>query len=290
MSIKNLVLSAGSYKGFYTIGVIKHLLNNNYLNLSNIENIYASSVGSIIGVLVCLKLDWNDIVEYVINKPWEKEIQINSTMIFDAFYNKGIFGNEFFENLLSGLFFNAKLSKNITFKELHDFCKIQLNIFTTNLTEFNLKTLNYKTTPDLKILEAIHMSCAIPFIFKPVIKNSIVYVDGGVINPYPANICFNDGLIESETLCINITDKDPVTLDEKSSILYYAFYLIFKLISINYNHKIIDKKIENEITIFTDKTSLNNIKSIISDKETRKNMIEEGINISKSFLITKQTQ
>ena len=27
MTIKNIVLSSGAYKGFYTVGVIKHLLN-----------------------------------------------------------------------------------------------------------------------------------------------------------------------------------------------------------------------------------------------------------------------
>ena len=39
MTIKNLVISGGAYKGFYTLGVIKHLINKKYLQQENIENV-----------------------------------------------------------------------------------------------------------------------------------------------------------------------------------------------------------------------------------------------------------
>ena len=81
MTIKHIVLSSGAYKGFYTIGVIKHLLDNKFFNIEDIENIYGTSVGSIIGVLLCLKLEWDDIVEYTINRPWHKQININTAII-----------------------------------------------------------------------------------------------------------------------------------------------------------------------------------------------------------------
>ena len=48
-------------------------------------------------VLLCLKLDWNDIVEYTINKPWEKNINFSTQMLLDTFINKGYFNRDFFQ-------------------------------------------------------------------------------------------------------------------------------------------------------------------------------------------------
>ena len=55
MSIKHLVLSGGAYKGLYIIGAMKELLKENYINIDDIENIYGTSVGALIGVIICLE-------------------------------------------------------------------------------------------------------------------------------------------------------------------------------------------------------------------------------------------
>ena len=193
MTIKNIVLSSGAYKGFYSIGVIKHLLDENFFKFEDIENIYGTSVGSIIGVLLCLKLDWNDIVEYSINRPWHKDINLSTQKLLDMITNKGYFDRDFFTNIFSGLLHNAKLSKTITFKELYEYSNIKLNIYTVNISEWNLTLLNHELTPDLEVIKGIHMSCAIPFIFQPVFYNNCIYGDGGLINPYPINKCIEDG-------------------------------------------------------------------------------------------------
>ena len=58
MTIKNIVLSGGAYKGFYTIGALKYLSENNFYNINDIEKMYGTSVGSLLGALLCLKLNW----------------------------------------------------------------------------------------------------------------------------------------------------------------------------------------------------------------------------------------
>ena len=71
MTIKNIVLSGGAYKGFYTVGALKHLSSENFYDIDDIENIYGVSVGSLIGLLLCLKLEWSDVLENIIYRPWE---------------------------------------------------------------------------------------------------------------------------------------------------------------------------------------------------------------------------
>ena len=70
MNIEHLVISSGTYRGIKTLGSIKYLLNNKHILIENIKSIHSTSAGSIIGLILCLKIDINDIVKYVINKPW----------------------------------------------------------------------------------------------------------------------------------------------------------------------------------------------------------------------------
>lgn len=287
MTIKNIVLSSGAYKGFYTVGVIKHLLNEKFFSIDNIENIYGSSVGSIIGVLLCLKLDWNDIVEYTINRPWEKNINFSTQMLLDTFINKGYFNRDFFSNIFSGLLHNAKLPKTLTFKELYEYSKINLNIYTVNISDYKLEVLNHNTTPELEIIQALHMSCAIPFIFQPVFYNNKIYGDGGLINPFPINKCIlEDKCKKEETLSIRIIDKDIQPIKETSSILYYGFFLLFTLVIKNYERNYV--KIENEVIIPAIPINMDDAKAIIYDKNQREKIISDGENYARVFLYNKK--
>ena len=287
MTIKNIVLSSGAYKGFYTIGVINHLLNENFFKIDDIENIYGVSVGSIIGVLLCLKLDWNDIVEYTINRPWHKDINFNTQMLLDTFTNKGYFNRSFFSNIFSGLLHNAKLSKTITFKELYEYSNINLNIYTVNISEWRLETLNHEITPDLEVIQAMHMSCAIPFIFQPVFYNNCTYGDGGLINPFPINKALEDDCKLDEILAIRIIDKEITPIKETSSILYYGFFLLFMLVVKNYERK--DIQLENQVIIPAIPINLEDGKSIIYEIEKRKKIIEDGENYARIFLYNKSS-
>ena len=287
MTIKNIVLSSGAYKGFYTIGVINHLLNENLFKIDDIENIYGVSVGSIIGVLLCLKLDWNDIVEYTINRPWHKDINFNTQMLLDTFTNKGYFNRSFFSNIFSGLLHNAKLSKTITFKELYEYSNINLNIYTVNISKWRLETLNHEITPDLEIIQALHMSCAIPFIFQPVFYNNCTYGDGGLINPFPINKALENNCKLDEILAIRIIDKEITPIKETSSILYYGFFLLFMLVVKNYERK--DIQLENQVIIPAIPINLEDGKSIIYEKEKRQKIIEDGENYARIFLYNKSS-
>lgn len=285
MTIKNIVLSSGAYKGFYTIGVIKHLLDEDFFKLEDIQNIYGTSVGSIIGVLLCLKLDWNDIVEYSINRPWHKDINLSTQRLLDMITNKGYFDRDFFTNIFSGLLHNAKLSKTITFKELYEYSNINLNIYTVNISEWKTTLLNHELTPDLEVIKGIHMSCAIPFIFQPVFYNNCIYGDGGLINPYPINKCIEDGCKIDEILTVRIIDKEISDVTEESSIFYYGFFLLFTLVVKNYNMKKFNTV--NDVIIPAIPINMEDAKSIINEPEKRKQLIEDGSNYARVFLYNK---
>ena len=128
--IKHIVLESGAYLGLYTIGALCELNKKKFYNIEEIETIYGTSVGSYVGVLLCLKMKWDDLMNYYINRPWHKSIKIPPL----NFYNdKGFLDESFFNTSLENLFLAVDLSLDTTFRELYDYSKIELHMFTVEI-------------------------------------------------------------------------------------------------------------------------------------------------------------
>lgn len=63
---------------------------------------------------------------------------------------------------------------------------IQLGITATNVSRGKLALFSAETTPDMRIMDAIHASCAIPLYFTPWVgAGGDVFCDGAVMEQYP---------------------------------------------------------------------------------------------------------
>jgi len=283
MVIKQLVLSGGGYKGFMSIGALRYLSDQKFYNINEIENIYGTSVGSLIGVILCLKLDWNDMVEYAINKPWNNLITFSTEIILNIISKKGILDKKFIDSIFINLFKNVGLNSESTLLDLYNYSNICINLFSVNITTFELERFNYKIHPETKILDAVYMSCSIPFIFQPLYFNGTLYIDGGVINPYPLNICLDEHKNDQEILALKIVDDSLTTSTKESSIFGYGFYLFYKLIKLNYKYKV-NKKTKYELIIPSQTMNINDAQEIINSIKMRKKMVESGVGYARAFL------
>jgi len=282
MTIKTLVLAGGAYKGLMLLGALNYLNSIHFYTISDITDIYGTSVGSLIGVILCLKLDWNDIVDYTINKPWDKIIKGPSEMILNIIKKKGMFDRTFFESIFVTLFKHCGLNISSTLQDLFNFSKICLNLFSVNLTTFKLERLNYKTHPNLKIIDAVYMSCSLPIVFQPVKYKKNYYVDGGLINPYPLNVCLDDVVDKDEILSLDIINEDFSPLDENTSLFSFGYYLFYRLMKESYNYKV-DKKIKNEIIFPAQHLNLSDAQLLIKSADKRKEYIKKGETYVKLF-------
>jgi predicted acylesterase/phospholipase RssA len=57
MTIKHLVISGGGPSLIQVLGAIQHLEEKEHICLKNIETIYGTSAGAMVGVLLCLGFD-----------------------------------------------------------------------------------------------------------------------------------------------------------------------------------------------------------------------------------------
>jgi hypothetical protein len=286
MTIKHLVLSSGSYKGFYMVGALKYLLTNGFIELDNIESIYGTSVGALIGLVLCLKINFHDLVQYIINKPWNKLFNFTIDTAFDFYIKKGFLNVNFIKDILKNLFKEARLSMDATLLDIYNYSNIRLNIFAVNLRKFTIEQFSYKTHPNLSAIKAVYMSCSIPFVFEPEYFNGDCYIDGGLINPYPFDKCINDlsnqNINIEEILGFRLMNDTLADISKKSNVIYFLTYIIEKLLECSINKN--DNKLKYELVIPTSIIELDALQNLIINKDARENLIKEGEKYGKLFL------
>lgn len=291
MTIKHLVISGGGPLGLRYLGALEKLEKEGFWHFDNIESIYATSIGSIIAVFICLKYDWDTLNTYIIDRPWNDAFKVNVKQIFDSYYNKGLFDKKIAEIIFKPLLEAKDLSLNITLKEFYDYSKIDLHMFTFELHEFKTVEISHTSFPDLSLLKALTMSSSLPGIFIPTIMDSKCYIDGGVMCNYPLNYCLRDHLNKDEILGIRSAyDKEcdkfkNVQVTSESSLLEYVMCITIN--SMNYIRDSVQiENIDNTIRCYiTDNPlTLDTIQEAIKNKDLRREWIKTGEEDAFEFL------
>jgi NTE family protein len=157
-----LVLSGGGARGFAHLGVYEAIKE---LGLKP-AIIGGVSAGSIIGAFIADGKSPAEAFEILTSKSLFNFVKI-------AFPRKGFVRMDAFEKMLRTEL-NAKNIENLS---------IPLKIFATNLNTAELEAFDKGD-----LVDAIIASSSIPVIFEPRLINKQLYLDGGLINNFPADI------------------------------------------------------------------------------------------------------
>jgi len=160
-----LTLSTGGARGIVHLAVLKALEKNNI----NISIVSGSSMGAVVGGLYCLGYSVSELENFV-NSLTKKDVKkiLDFTIPTESLL-KGEGAKEYLKHLF----------KNNTFSDL----KIPFYPISTDLISGKQVVIT-----DGYLWEAVYASSAIPGFFKPLKKNNMVLVDGGVTNPLPVNV------------------------------------------------------------------------------------------------------
>ena len=211
--IKHLVLCGGGPIGLLQYGALKNLSNNNIINRSTLESIYATSIGSVIAFIYMLNFDWAWIDDFFIKRPWEKLVNLSYVAYLNIFYDKGIVNKNIIINALKSLFLAKEINLTITLLEFYELTKIEFNIYTCNLTTFKKEKLNHNNTPNLELIDALYMSSSVPVMFVPLYINNCYYLDGGIFINCPINECIFDKKCDAdEIICFTNDKREPLDL------------------------------------------------------------------------------
>lgn len=294
MTIKRLVIAGGGHLGLKYLGILSKLHDEKFWDIQDINAIYGTSAGALVGVLLCLKHDWDMLYPYIINRPWHDVFKVNIKLLFELFHKKGIYDETITAKVLSPLLKSKDLDTNITLKELYEYSSIDLHIFTSDLNSFSILEMSHSTHPDLQVVVALTMSCAIPGVFMPTFIDSGCYIDGGLLNNYPLKYCIRDDNTIDNILGINCYSPSHVNknsiITTESSLLEYIVSLAINSMNFISNANKPDI-ITNEINvnIDCDTFSIKSVTQFINDATYRSALIADGNKIAQEFL-NKQTQ
>jgi hypothetical protein len=160
------------------------------------------SAGSIMALLVCLRLSPTDISAIIMRQDDSVLRECSLSNLTEAFgLNRG-YG---IEADLHTIIRDATGLDNPTFSALRQTTGMCLEVVTTNVNTKSVNIFSPEHTPDTLILDTILGSIAIPIFFAPRVIGGEFHVDGGVIAKYPQS-----GL-GYEALGFNVVNEDRTT-------------------------------------------------------------------------------
>ena len=286
MNIEHIVLSGGGPVGFIQCSSINYLINENMIDLNNIKTVYGVSAGIFTAIAIALKYDFNDIVKYQLERPWEKTFEIKpSTAIFNIVSKNGIYDREIFESMISPILLAKNIDVNITLNELYEQTNIELHAIATNVTTLEMLDISHKTHPDYKLLEVIHMTCCIPLLFTPIFKDNTFFLDGGITNNFPLDLCIKDNNLDNTDTILaydNLIDTNYYSeLKSDSQILDIIFFLLKKITCmLCYENK---NSVKHTINIPTPGMSSNCMGPLVN-REERDKLMKDGVDYTKLFM------
>lgn len=191
--IKNIIFSGGGFKGLSYIGCIKALEEYNFLN--NIENYCGTSIGSVFATLIYINMSYKEIYDIFINFNFTEGLSFDTENIINFFDNYGLDDGTNYISIIRKIISNKlkiDFTKDITFIELYNIFKKKLIITGVCVNNYSCEYFDYINTPYMSIYTAIHISSALPILFKPINYNNKLYIDGGASNNFPIELFIND--------------------------------------------------------------------------------------------------
>jgi len=290
MVIKHIVISGGGPTGLLSYGAAKHLAQQGYWSHDNIETIYGTSIGSLIGAMLCLKHEWSTLDDYIIKRPWEKVIA-DSLEVFELFSCKGMAKLKLLDDIMQPLLESKDLTLAITLSEFYEHSRISLNMFTVDLNTFKKVQLSHATHPAMPLMDAIKMSSCMPMLFQPIIRDGCCYIDGGIMVNYPLRECLEDTRCQTgEVLGLrNRWNNSNEGISDQSSLLEYMRFINLQLTRLVNANAAFSSTMEfsgvNEVVCHV-KPDITPAEwfSILSDASQRLAWINDGIAFGKEFL------
>lgn len=339
--IRHLVISGGGPIAFRFLGVFQQLCETGHLNIETIESIYATSAGGIIAILLCLlaldirltnsdsvgeKVDdqstatptqpnitWQVIADYFVERPWQYLFQLTGKQFISSYQQKGLYNRTIPENIFCPLFSLLDLQvRIITMREFYLATGIDLHLFSFDLNRFETVELTHATYPDMLLMDALCMSCALPGVVEPTILKDVVYVrdteqeqeivrcmiDGGVMCNFPVNACIRDHCHSPEDIAQSQSNILGVTIysepEQANSIVtedsnIFDFLVAFSSNSMCYiTHCTAQQPLRNCIrcTVNENVLALSIIMELLRSSDERRRWIDEGKKDAEKYLFS----
>jgi NTE family protein len=226
-----LVIGGGGSKGIVFVGAYDEYLKRGALE--GLTEIYGVSIGSVLGMGVVLGLSPDDILScYNENFPC-----VSCHLSVKNFINKlGFDAGEDLKKMIISMMRKGGCDENTLMTDLRS-RDVQLRVCVTNLNTYTADIID-TDSKDVKVIDALMASCAIPIFYAPVFIGGQCYVDGGALwNSFPYSLVRDDHDDIGWGLINTTKDREINNVKTYLSNLVTLFTTYFARYSSNSPHK-----------------------------------------------------
>lgn len=184
--IEYLAFSGGGMKGYAYIGVLKAMEEEP--EKYKIKEIAGTSIGAFFGLMMNIGWKANELESIFMATNLAEHTDFSIKTLFEEY---GLDDGSKLECFMETLLSKKGLHPHLTFAQLASSCHaapIQLHVVVTNLNRQCRMVLNAVNTPDLRVVDAVKMSMALPVMFCPGTLNGHIIADGGLSNNLPVDL------------------------------------------------------------------------------------------------------
>lgn len=184
----SIVLSGGGAKGVAHVGLLLHLESIGVLQ--NITNIAGTSAGALIGFLLAIGYNAQEIKREVMSLQFKKFTDGDNiiTDMYHLLHDYGEHHGSYVSSYVQSHIMRRLSKGDCTFKELYKLMGVNFVVTGTNVTKGCTEVFSRATTPNMQVATAVRISMSVPYLFAPVHYNGSIYVDGGLADNYPLDI------------------------------------------------------------------------------------------------------
>jgi predicted acylesterase/phospholipase RssA len=210
-----LVLGPGGMKGFLQLGALFFLEKKGYID--EINSISGCSIDSIIGLLLICGYSVYEIIEEAIH--FDLFSDVNSVDLSQLFSKMGVLPHSYRDRLI--YLVRSKLGVVPSLGDLYLMTRISFSVVSMNLDLGKPVYFTSKTYPELSCVDAVTLSCNIPFVFERIRYRNHTYIDGAFGDPLLVSI-FDEPKGKNLILVLYIADKKSSPTSKKEEMMWYV--------------------------------------------------------------------
>ena len=181
---RELVIGGGGMNGIMMLGAAQCLYDRGLLG--SVRRFVGTSVGAVLCTLLVLGYRSDVIMGVLRGVPFQSFDEVDGNSLLAFFDTFGMMTARRVMDVVQAFLRVRGVRPGVTFDELGALTRCDLVITGYNVSRGRTEAFSRDTHAGMPVMKALEISCGVPFIFRPILHDGDLYVDGGLVDIIPS--------------------------------------------------------------------------------------------------------